>query len=158
MTFSAKGSVFRGKGLVITAAATLLLSFSALAASRTVSSSSRTAASAGRQSAEFEALPLLRSRQNHLLVRAFINGKAAWLGVDSGAPVTAIAANRREYFRLTGLPTASKLPSRLQINGAFNNVSMVRNLRLGSLSLVDEPVVTVNLGSSSRAARVVEEQ
>jgi predicted aspartyl protease len=101
---------------------------------------------------------LLRSRQNHLLVRASINGKPAWLGVDSGAPVTAIAANRREYFRLTGLPSASKLPSRLQINGAYNNVSIVRNLRLGSLNLVDEPVVVVNLGSSSRAARIVEEQ
>jgi predicted aspartyl protease len=158
MSSSAKGALFRGKGVAIIAAAALLLSFPALAASRSVSSGSRPGASVGRQSAEFEALPLLRSRQNHLLVRVFINGKAAWLGVDSGAPVTAIAANRREYFHLTGLPTASKLPSRLQINGAFNNVSMVRTLRLGSLNLVDEPVVTVNLGSSSRPARVVEEQ
>src|SRR4029077_7192288 len=32
-----------------------------------------------RVSTQFEALPLVRSRQNHLLVRAFINGKAAWL-------------------------------------------------------------------------------
>jgi predicted aspartyl protease len=100
----------------------------------------------------------MRSRQNHLLVRAYINGKPAWLGVDSGAPVTAIASNRREYFRLGALPSASKLPSRLQINGAYNNVSMVKNLRLGSLNLEDEPVVIVNLGSPSRAARVVEEQ
>ncbi|MDP9187573.1 MAG: hypothetical protein M3O72_09500, partial [Verrucomicrobiota bacterium] len=36
-------------------------------------------------SPRFEALPLTRSRQNHLLVRAFINGKPALLGVDSGA-------------------------------------------------------------------------
>ena len=45
--------------------------------------------------AEFDALPLVRSRQNHLLVRAFINGKSAWLGVDTGAPVSAIAVHRR---------------------------------------------------------------
>src|SRR5204863_10171633 len=32
-----------------------------------------------RATTQFEALPLVRSRQNHLLVRAFINGKAAWL-------------------------------------------------------------------------------
>jgi predicted aspartyl protease len=125
---------------------------------RSVSAGARPGAPVIRRTAEFEALPLLRSRQNHLLVKAYINGKPAWLGVDSGAPVTAIAAHRREYFRLTGLPSASKLPSRLQINGAFNNVTIVRELRLGSLNLVDEPVVVINLGGSNRAARAVEEQ
>src|ERR1700731_328805 len=63
---------------------------------------------------EFEALPLVRSRQNHLLVRAYINGKPAWLCVDSGAPVSAIALNRRGHFRLTGVPGSSKLPPHLQ--------------------------------------------
>src|SRR5437660_10817947 len=95
------------------------------------------AATRGQSAPQYEALPLVRSHQNHLLVRAYINGKPAWLGVDTGAPVTAIAANRREYFRLTGLPSASKLPSRLQINGAFNNVTIVGNMRLGSLNLLD---------------------
>jgi predicted aspartyl protease len=128
------------------------------AATRSAEPRFRPAAPVVRRTAEFEALPLLRSRQNHLLLRAYINGKPAWLGVDSGAPVTAIAANRREYFGLTGLPSASKLPSRLQINGAFNNVTIVRNMRLGSLNLVDEPVVIVNLGGSARGARAVEEQ
>ena len=154
---TSKGAFFGGKW-VVTAAAILFLSSPAFAVSHGVSARSRPGAPVARQTAEFEALPLLRSRQNHLLVRVYINGKPAWLGVDSGAPVTAIAANRREYFHLTGLPTASKLPTRLQINGAFNNVSIVHNLRLGSLNLVDEPVVVVNLGSSSRVARVVEEQ
>ena len=51
---------------------------------------------------QFEALPLVRSRQNHLLVRAYINGKPAWLCVDSGAPVSAIALDRRSHFGLTG--------------------------------------------------------
>ncbi len=108
--------------------------------------------------AQFEALPLVRSRQNHLLVRATINGKEAWLGVDSGAPVSAISLNRRQHFKLTGIPTASNLPARLQINGAFNNVAIVHHFRLGSLDLLDEPVVTVNLGSSARTARLLEEQ
>jgi predicted aspartyl protease len=109
-------------------------------------------------SAQYEALPLIRSRQNHLLVRAVINGRQAWLGVDSGAPVSAIALHRREHFRLTGIPSSSKLPARLQINGGFNNVAIVHNFALGNLNLVDEPVVTVNLRSSTRAARLLEEQ
>ncbi|MEY2538416.1 MAG: hypothetical protein QOG67_2156 [Verrucomicrobiota bacterium] len=138
--------------------ASALLAVELFGATRATSPAPHPGARSGR-TAEFEALPLLRSRQNHLLVRAFINGKQAWLGVDSGAPVTAIASNRREYFRLTNLPTASKLPARLQINGAFNSVSIVKHLRLGNLNLEDEPVVTINLGGSNRGtARMVEEQ
>src|SRR6476660_1024927 len=62
-----------------------------------------------RVTTQFEALPLVRSRQNHLLVRAFINGRAAWLTVDSGAPVSAIASNRRQYFRLNPITAKSSL-------------------------------------------------
>ncbi len=87
-----------------------------------------------------------------------INGKEAWLGVDSGAPVSAIALNRRKHFKLTEIPTSSTLPSRLQINGGFSNVAIVHHFRLGGLDLLDEPVVAIDLGSSNRAARLLEEQ
>lgn len=107
---------------------------------------------------QFEALPLGRSRQNHLLVRAYINGKPALLGVDTGAPVSAIALKRRDHFRLSGIPGASKLPARLQINGAFNNVAVAHNFRLGALNLLDEPVVVVDLSASGHAARMLREQ
>ena len=111
-----------------------------------------------RVTTQFEALPLVRSRQNHLLLRAFINGRAAWLTVDSGAPVSAIASNRRDYFRLKPTAADSNLPARVQINGGFNKVAIARELRIGALILVDEPMVTVDLGGSSRAARLVHEQ
>jgi predicted aspartyl protease len=106
----------------------------------------------------FEALPLTRSRQNHLLVRAFVNGKPALLGVDSGAPISAIALKRRAHFGLTGIPGSSTLPARLQINGAFNNVAIAHNFRIGALNLVDEPVVVVDLSGSGRASRMLHEQ
>jgi predicted aspartyl protease len=106
----------------------------------------------------FEALPLLRSQQNHLLVRAFINGKPALLGVDSGAPISAIALKRRAHFGLAGIPGSSTLPARLQINGAFNNVAIAHNFRIGALNLVDEPVVVVDLSGSGRASRMLHEQ
>jgi predicted aspartyl protease len=105
----------------------------------------------------FEAIPLERSQQNHLLVRAFINDKPALLGVDTGAPVSAIAISRRKQFGLTSIPGTSKLPTRLQINGAFNSVAIAHNLRLGALTLIDEPMVVVDLSGSSRAARVLNE-
>ena len=94
----------------------------------------------------YEALPLIRSSQNHLLVRAEINGKPALLGVDSGAPVSAIALKRRAYFGMAPITGRSAIPARLSINGAFNSVAIARNLRLGALNLVDEPMVLVDLG------------
>jgi predicted aspartyl protease len=106
----------------------------------------------------FEVLPLVRSQQNHLLLHAYINNKSAWLCVDSGAPISAIALHRRKHFDLTGISAGSEIPTRLRINGAFDNVAIAKNFRLGSLNLVDEPVVIVDLGSSSRAARLLHEQ
>lgn len=101
----------------------------------------------------YEALPLIRSTQNHLLVRAEINGKPALLGVDSGAPVSAISIKRRAYFGMAPISGKSAIPSRLSINGAFNTVAIARNLRLGSLNLVDEPMVLVDLGGLRRSTK-----
>jgi predicted aspartyl protease len=134
----------------------LLIVTSISAADSSAATRSRSAAT--QPAPQYEALPLVRSHQNHLLVRAYINGKPALLGVDTGAPVSAIALSRRQHFRLTGISSNSKLPTRLQINGAFNNVAIVRQFRLGALNLVDEPVVTVDLSGSSRAARVLHEE
>lgn len=107
---------------------------------------------------KFEALPLERSPQNHLLVRAAINGKPAILGVDTGAPVSAIAVQRRAYFGVTANPATSKIPTRLSINGAFNSVVIAHALTLGALHLVDEPMVAVDLGGGGkRAGRLVSE-
>jgi predicted aspartyl protease len=135
-----------------------VLSISCAALALIVELAAATRGAQARGATQFEALPLFRSRQNHLLVRAFINGKPAWLTVDTGAPVSAIALNRREYFRLKPTATESKLPARVQINGAFNSVAIARELRIGGLTLVDEPVVTVDLGYSARAARRAHEQ
>jgi len=102
---------------------------------------------------QYEALPLTRSAQNHLLVRAVINGKPALLGVDTGAPVSAIALSRRAYFGMVPITGKSALPSRLSINGAFNSVAIAHNLRLGALNLVDEPMVLVDLGGLRRTSK-----
>jgi len=102
---------------------------------------------------QYEGLPLIRSSQNHLLVRAEVNGKRALLGVDTGAPVSAIALNRREHFGLAPITGKSDLPSKLSINGAFNSVAVAKNVRLGNLNLVDEPLVLVDLGGLRRSSK-----
>ncbi|MDQ6655725.1 MAG: retropepsin-like domain-containing protein, partial [Verrucomicrobiota bacterium] len=62
---------------------------------------------------QFEALPLERSGQNLLQLRATINGKPALLAIDSGAPVSAIAVNRLEYFGVTPARGDENVPKRV---------------------------------------------
>ena len=108
---------------------------------------------------DFQALLLERSSQNHLLLHVEINGKPAVLGVDSGAPVSAISAARRKHFGMTASPSAaSKLPSRLKVNGGYNRVVIAHRLRLGALVLIDEPMVAIDLSSPAHAAREFHEQ
>jgi hypothetical protein len=106
----------------------------------------------------FQALPLERSNQNHLLIRAEINGKPAVLGVDTGAPVSAISLPRRAYFGMSAPPGTSKLPPRLRINGGFSRVTIAKRLRLGGLTLLDEPMVAIDLRGPARSAQEFHEQ
>jgi predicted aspartyl protease len=102
---------------------------------------------------DYEALPLSRSPQNHLLVQAEINGKPATFVVDTGAPMSAVSPDRAEHFGLKPVGPKSLLPKRLNINGAFNSISIARNLRLGVLNLVDEPMVLIRMADRRGAQR-----
>ncbi|MGI9086288.1 MAG: aspartyl protease family protein [Chthoniobacterales bacterium] len=106
----------------------------------------------------FETLSLERSGQNHLLLRAQINGKPALLGVDTGAPMSLIAASRLQYFGVSPVRPSPEIPPQVQINGRFNNVMTARSLQLGRLNLVDEPMVAIDLESTAQAARAMKEQ
>ena len=103
----------------------------------------------------FQALPLTRSGQNHLLVHARINGRRAVLMVDSGAPTTLINSKRRSHFRLTRIGNSSKLPTDVLINGVLDKLAIARSLRLGVLDIVDIPVVVADISVPRRAARMV---
>lgn len=108
--------------------------------------------------AQFEALPLIRSQQNHLLVRALINDKPALLIVDSGSPGTVIASKRRSHFGVTPVPTDSKYPTRVRVNGSYNTLVMAHTLRLGGLTVADVPAISADMSGPRRAARVLHER
>ena len=111
-----------------------------------------------RSAPKLEALPLVRSRQNHLIVRAFINNKPALLMVDTGSPGTIIASRRRQHFQLTGASPDLNLPKQILVNGVFNNIAIARSVRLGALNIIDVPVVVTDLGGSRHASRLLHEQ
>lgn len=120
----------------------LLLATAALAAPPVVS-----------EDGKFQSISLDRSRQNHLLIHVRINGKPALLGVDSGAPVSAISISRRKHFGVTEISRSSHLPARLRINGGYNKVVIAHALEIGALTLVDEPMVAINLSGTARPSR-----
>lgn len=106
----------------------------------------------------FELLPLTRSLQNQLLVRARVNGRPAVLMVDSGAPATLLNLKRRSDFHLEGVGANSGLPTSVIVNGVADKLAIVHNLRLGSLNIVDIPVVLTDVSSPPRVARMVHEE
>lgn len=99
----------------------------------------------------YQALPLTRSRQNHLLVGVEINGKPATLVVDTGAPLSALAIDRAKHFGVASVGPKSSIPARLNVNGVFNSIAIARNMRLGALNLVEEPLVLINLADGPRS-------
>jgi predicted aspartyl protease len=107
---------------------------------------------------QFEALPLIRSEQNHLLVRAWINDKPAVLIVDSGSPGTVIASKRRSHFGVTPVPIDSKYPARVRVNGSYNTLVIAHTLRLGGLRVADVPAISADMSGPRRAARVLHER
>ncbi|MDQ6621903.1 MAG: aspartyl protease family protein [Verrucomicrobiota bacterium] len=107
---------------------------------------------------QYQALPLERSAQNKLLLRTFINGKPALMEVDTGAPISAIAISRLGYFGLTPVAANSELPVRVDINGALSRVTLAQSFQIGVLTLVDEPLVALDLAQISDASRLADEQ
>src|SRR5438309_427306 len=94
---------------------------------------------------QYQVLPLERSSQNKLRLRVLINNKPALLEVDTGAPISAIAATRAQYFGLLPVGANSDLPMKVDINGASSRVAVAQTFQIGFLTLVDEPLVALDL-------------
>ena len=139
-----RGRLLRGK---ITACLGVIVGFLASAAASSIPGETVPAL-------QYEALPLVRSDHNHLLVRAEINGKPATLVVDTGAPVSAVCLDRASHFELKPVRRKSKIPAKLNINGAYSRLSIARGIRLGALTLVDEPVVLIAVPEQEGAGRL----
>jgi len=129
-----KGYLLRGRITAVAGAIILLLDGAV--------SSLSGAPAAGLQ---YEVLPLFRSDHNHLLVRTEINDKPATLVVDTGAPISAVSLDRAKHFGLTRVNPKSDTPAELNINGALSRLSIAKNIRLGAINLVDEPMVLISV-------------
>src|SRR5439155_12979405 len=67
------------------------------------------------------------------------------------------AIDRASHFRMDPVNARSRVPSRLNINGAFNAMSIARSLRLGALNLVDEAMVLIDFAYLRQSSKVEDE-
>lgn len=102
---------------------------------------------------DYISLPLRVGSQNELMLSASINGKRAWLVVDTGAPLTCIDQSRAAHFGLAPFNGRNGGPTVL-VNGVERSVSVVNSLQLGGVAIMGAPVVLVDLKSvSSKVSR-----
>src|SRR5207245_8417182 len=84
--------------------------------------------------------------------------KPALLEVDTGAPISAIAATRAQYFGLLPVGANSDLPMKVDINGASSRVAVAQTFQIGFLTLVDEPLVALDLANLAVQSRSENEE
>ncbi len=100
----------------------------------------------------YRSIRLLRGSQNHLLALARINGVFALLGVDTGAPVTALNLDSRQFFKINPVPVnAVGIPSTIRIGGEPIGIGIVESFEAGGMNLGLRPVALVNLSRINEA-------
>lgn len=102
---------------------------------------------------EVAAVPLLRGSQGQLLLRGQINGRDAFLYVDTGAPVTCVDESKARRFEFPALQWSDKTPITVNANGADQHVTLISELRLGVLRIENTPAVLIDFRELNRAIR-----
>lgn len=82
----------------------------------------------------------------HIKVKAIINGKTAWLIVDTGASKTVLDKNKIEsYLDLNTITSLDQFSSGLGTNNMESGLVEVEKIKLGGLSLTKQAVAVLNL-------------
>jgi len=101
---------------------------------------------------DYRSIHLLRGSQNHLLVLSHLNGVFALLGVDTGAPVTAINAGSQKLFKVESVPANRLgLPSSIRMGGEPIGIGIINDFEAGGMKLGLRPVALVNLSRINEA-------
>lgn len=82
----------------------------------------------------------------HIKIKALINGKTAWLIVDTGASKTVLDKNKIEaYLALDTIKSLDQLSSGLGTNTMESGMAEVEKIKLGGLLITKQPVAVLNL-------------
>jgi hypothetical protein len=82
----------------------------------------------------------------HLMMKALINNRIAWLIVDTGASKTVLDSTRvRKYVKQETFTEHDKLSSGLGTNSMASQIADIKKIRLGELEIRDYKVVLLDL-------------
>jgi len=94
---------------------------------------------------DYTTLPLLRGKENQLLLRLPANGRAATIALDTGSPVTCVDESKSKLFNLKPSSTENSPPMGITVNGIRHRVATIPLLLFGNLQVRDIPVVLIDL-------------
>ena len=102
---------------------------------------------------DYMSLPLIRGKQNQLLLRLPANGRTATIALDTGSPVTCLDESKAKLFNLASTATDDSPPRGIVVNGTRHRVGIVPVLVFGGLQVRDMPVVLIDLGDLNEVLR-----
>ncbi len=82
----------------------------------------------------------------HIKVKAFVNGKTAWLIVDTGASKTVLDKNKiHRFLDKDSVTSIEQLSSGLGTNSMESGITVLDTLKLGGLKIEQQMVAVLNL-------------
>jgi predicted aspartyl protease len=103
--------------------------------------------------ADYSSVPLLRGKQNQLLLRQMIGGHPAYITLDTGSPVTCVDESKSKLFSLVPTSTDGTPPMSVTVNGERHRIAVIPSLEFDALSVQDIPVVLIDLTDLNRVLR-----
>ena len=96
---------------------------------------------------DYTALPLIRGKENQLLLRLPVDDKTPMMVLDTGSPITCVDESKSKLFKLTPPPANSSSPTSVTVNGVQHKLAIAPSLTFGPEQIQNLPVVLIDLGA-----------
>lgn len=96
---------------------------------------------------DYATLPLLRGKQNQLMLRMAAPGGSAYVVLDTGSPITCVDEAKSKLFQLVASSKQNAAPVSVIVNGERHRVAIAPSMKFGNaVEIQNLPVVMVDLG------------
>ena len=105
------------------------------------------AAASGAATVDYTSLPLLRGKENQLLLRLPVDANTPVMVLDTGSPITCVDSSKAKSFKLVPPPANSSSPTSVTVNGVQHNLAVAPSLNFGPEQVQNLPVVLIDLSA-----------
>jgi len=104
--------------------------------------------------ADYSALPLVRGKENQLMLRLPVGNQSAWVVLDTGSPVTCVDEEKSKLFQLIPSSEQNAAPVSVIVNGVRHRIAIAPSLKFGpDVEVQNLPVVMVDLSALNQMLR-----